>query len=131
MIRLCRKGAYKLIETERHNKVLFLGSDTYAWEEPIGKGELVAIAHEVQVTDLTLSIGQFRLYGACSEPELSGVPHLELEIGKNSWQGFLLPTGLPKNSDARARIVPTEEVITSNSRFKHRRPVHEDFAAIG
>jgi hypothetical protein len=33
-------------------------------------------------------------------------------VGKGTWQGYLLPTGLPDDKKKRNRIIPTDEVIT-------------------
>jgi len=129
MIRLRRKGLYRLVETKRHTKVLYLDNDIYAWVEPVHIGEILVISHKVHPTDCVLSLGDYCLYDVEDEPALSDLPHLELEVGKDSWQSYLLLTGLPDDHKKRGRIVPTKEYITGNPKFMYRRDVHTNLAA--
>ncbi len=76
-----------------------------------------------------LSLGDYCLYDVEDEPALSDLPHLELEVGKDSWQSYLLLTGLPDDHKKRGRIVPTKEYITGNPKFMYRRDVHTNLAA--
>lgn len=121
MITLLRSGMYKLIETKKHTKVLYLDSDIFAWVEPVQIGEILVVSHRVHKTDCVLSIGDYCLYDVADEPELSDQQHLELEVGKACWQGYLLLTGLPNQHKLRARIIPTSEVITGNPRYAHHK----------
>ena len=128
MIVLERSGLYKLIETKHHTKVLYLNSDIYAWIEPANIGEILVTSHKVHKSDCVLSIGSFRLYEVDDESELIDQIHLELEIGKNHWQGYLLLTGLPNSEKKKARIIPTREIITGNPRFEHRKDAFKNLA---
>lgn len=113
MITLIKSGNYQLIETKHHTKVLYIDDNTFAWVEPAHIGEILVTSHTIHKTDCVLSIGEYRLYDAIDEPHLTDLQHLELEVGKSSWQGYLLLTGLPNDQKKRARIVPTFEVITN------------------
>lgn len=119
MITLLRRGSYKLIETKRHTKVLYLDGETYAWVEPASIGEILVSSHKEHATDCILAIGEYRLYDVEDEAKLSDQLHLELEVGRGVWQGYLLLTGLPEAEKKRTRIIPTREVVTG------RYPVHE------
>jgi hypothetical protein len=130
MITLTRTGQYKLIETKHHTKVLYLDNDTYAWIEPINIGEILVTSHKVHKTDCVLSVGHYRLYDVDDEPNLSDQFHLELEIGKNKWQGYLLLTGLPDDYKKRGRIIPTYENIAGNPRYKKRIDLHVNLVGI-
>lgn len=121
MITLQKSGLHKLIETKHNTKVLYLDSNIYGWVEPAGIGEILVVSHKVHKTDCILSIGQYRIYKVSKEPDLSDQLHLELEVGNRAWQGYLLPTGLPNNRKKRARIIPTNEIITNNPHFTHKR----------
>lgn len=129
MIALHRNGLYKLIETKHHTKVLYLDNDIYGWVEPAHIGEILVVSHKVHKTDCVLSIGHYRLYDVENEPYLSDQPHLELEVGREKWQGYLLPTGLPDAHKKRSRIIPTIETITNNPRYEHRKELDENLAA--
>jgi hypothetical protein len=128
MVTLHRSGLYKLIETKHHTKVLYLDNDVYAWVEPINIGEIVVTSHKVHKTDCVLSFGHYRLYDVDDEPNLSDQLHLELEIGKNKWQGYLLLTGLPDEYKKRGRIIQTYEIIAGNPRYKKRIDLHVNLA---
>jgi hypothetical protein len=61
MISLQRTGSYKLIETKRHTKVLYLDNDIYAWIEPVHMGEILVFSHHAHRTDCLLSVGSYRI----------------------------------------------------------------------
>ncbi len=128
MITLNKAGLYKLIETKHNTRVLYLDNDTYAWVEPRNIGEILVASRKVHKTDCVLSLGHYRLYDVKDEPALSDQMHLELEVGRNHWQGYLLLSGLPDFHKLRGRIIPTQEVITGNPNFAHRK-VYENLAA--
>ena len=115
MIKLLHHGEYKLIETKRHTKILYLDGNAFAWIEPKNIGDiLVTASHDISRSDSTLSRGRYNLYNVEDEPGYFDLDHLELETGHNSWQGYLLLTGLPDQHKKRGRIIPTFERITSN-----------------
>ncbi len=122
MITFIKSGDYQLIETKKHTKVLSLDTDTYAWVEPPRIGEILVVSHTSHPTDCVLSIGKYHLLAVDDEPELADTLHLELEVGQNTWQGYLLLTGLPDDTKKRARIVPTREIITGNPNFGDVKP---------
>lgn len=80
MISIRKSGTYKLIETKRHTKILYLGPVAYAWIEPTRIGVILVTTHNVHNTDCVLSTGHFRLYDVDQEPQLSDNQHLELEV---------------------------------------------------
>lgn len=117
MIKLIKHGAYRLIETKRHTKILYLDGAAFAWIEPKKIGEiLVSAVHNLARADYTLSRGHYNLYSVEDEPGYFDLDHLELETGEDSWQGYLLLSGLPDLHKKRGRIIPTFERITGNAR---------------
>jgi hypothetical protein len=129
MISLRSKGLYRLIETKRNTKILHLDNKMYAWVETAHMGELLVVSRTPHKTDCVLSVGHYRLYDVLNEPHLSDHVHLELEVGSNHWQGYLLLSGLPNSRKIRGRIIPTHEVITNNSRFDHNKDLYVNLAA--
>lgn len=119
MITLQEGGHYTLIETKHANKVLYLNNNMYAWIKPANIGEILIIIHRVHKTDYILSIGGYNLYKVEDEPHLSDHIHLELEVGKDTWQGYLLLTGLPSDAHSKGRIIPTNETITANPDYDY------------
>lgn len=117
MINLIRAGRYKLLETKHHTKILHLDRDVFAWLEPRNIGEILVTTHKAHRTDCVLSIGHYRLYDVKDKPDLVDLQHLELEVGKDAWQGYLLPTGLPDDIQKKRRIIPTEEIIAESKRL--------------
>jgi len=130
MISLHRNGLYKLIETKHQVKVLYLDNDIYVWIEPPTIGEILVTSRKVHKTDCVLSLGHYRLYDVEDEPYLSDQMHLELEVGHNHWQGYLLLSGLPDAHKKRGRIIPTNEIITRNPRYEHRQDIHQNLAIV-
>ncbi len=114
MIDLYRTGDYKLIETKGNTKILYLDVDAYAWVELAGLGEILVSSHKQHKADCVLSVGKYRILEVQDEPHFSDHLHLELEVGVDYWQGYLLLTGLPDEHRRRVRIIPTNEVITGN-----------------
>ena len=115
MIRLLQEGTYKLIETKGQTKMLFIDdSSTFAWINAKEIGEILVTSHKPHNADCILALGSYRIYAVENEPKLSDQIHLELYVGRNIWQGSLLPNGLPTDTKKRNRIIPTKEVISKN-----------------
>ena len=112
MIRLLKKGKYSLIETRNDTKVLKLGGKTFVWIFTKSIGEMLVATHRGHKTDQKLAKGDYKLYEVKDEPKLVDTLHLELSVGEGDWQGYLLPTGFPKNKKTRSRIIPTDELVT-------------------
>ena len=112
MVKLLDEGDYKLLETKGEIKILSLGGSTFAWVDLEGIGEILVTSQKPHDTDTTLALGKYKLYDVEDEPKLSDQQHLELDVGKGSWQSYLLPTGLPHGRKVRSRIIPTKETIT-------------------
>lgn len=118
MITEIDSGFYKLIETHNHTKILTLDGKTFAWVWFKNIGDiLVRSGYMPHRNDFSLSMGHYTLYTVEDEPNLTDLQHLELEFGKNAWQGYLLLTGLPDSKKRRARIIPTIQTITGNPRY--------------
>lgn len=112
MIKLIKKGKYTLIETRNDVKVLTLDRKKYVWIFTKSIGEMLVATHRPHKTDQKLAKGEYRLYDVEDEPKLIDQLHLELSIGEDDWQGYLLPTGFPSNKKQRSRIIPTNEIIS-------------------
>ncbi len=113
MIQVLRQGVYKLIETKKHTKVLFLDNkDAFAWINAGEIGEILVTAHKNVMTDSVLATGDYVLYVVKNEPHIVDLTHLELQVGPHDWQGYILLTGLPTSRKKRTRIVPSNELIT-------------------
>lgn len=113
MITLIKSGEYKLIETKEDTKILYLENKMYAWVHPRSIGEILVVSHRQHRLDCTLSIGRYNLYDVKDEPKLTDLQHLELDVGHNTWQGYLLPTGIPSDKKKRARVIPTPQLVNS------------------
>lgn len=120
MITRIRTGCYKLIETRHHIKILHLDQDVFAWPETEQYGEMLIVTHKPHKTDAILGLGQYNLYSVVNEPYVSDHIHLELQVGSDHWQGYLLLTGLPSGHKKRGRIIPTKEIITDHHKFSAR-----------
>jgi hypothetical protein len=104
------------METKGQTKILYLDDTVYAWVQPADIGEILVASHKKHATDTLLAMGEYRLYDVRSEPHYSTHEHLELEVGDEIWQGYLLLTGLPTHAKKRRRIIPTMEVISGLER---------------
>jgi len=113
MIKLLKQGTFKLAETKKSQIKLLILDDknAYAWPN-IDIGEILVTTLVDHPIDSVLSQGIYHLYQVKDEPNLVDLVHLELQTSPNTWQGYLLPTGLPTKSDIRNRIIPTKEVIS-------------------
>ena len=121
MISLQTIGSYKLVQTKkRHTKVLHLGDSAYAWIDFENIGEILVTARSDHSVECDLSVGEYRIYDVESEPQLNDNVHLELQVGRNRWQGYLLLSGLPDKHRTRTRLIPTSEIITDNPQFKEK-----------
>ena len=120
MITISQSGWYKLVETKSNTKILYLDNEAFAWVDTKGTGEILVTTHNPHRTDCALSMGKYILYDVEDEPHLTDLQHLELEYGSHAWQGYLLTTGLPDDIKLRARIIPTDQIITGNPRFSSK-----------
>jgi hypothetical protein len=130
MITRIEQGAYRLVETRHGTKILLLGHKKFAWIMAHQIGSLLIWSNMFHRVRDTLASGMYYLYDVRGEPRVSDQPHLELQIGSDEWQGYLLPTGLPTTNDTRKLFIPTPEVITHNTAYRpigkytgHRRRV--------
>jgi len=112
MVSIMRQGSYKLTESRLQIKALYLDSSSYAMLFIDALGEMIATAREPKPSDYTLSAGHYRLYDIVDEPDMSEGLHLELEVGDDIWQGYLLPNGLPDKGSIRGCLLPTHELVT-------------------
>lgn len=125
MITLLQRGQYRLVETKHHTKVLYLDKTAYAWINATHIGEILVASHRLHKTDYILGCGEYRLYDVNDEPHLSDQIHLELEVGRQTWQGYLLLTGLPVAPKKSSRIIPTSETINGRMNgFKLTTPIN-------
>ena len=119
MIKLLRQGHYKLIETTRLHKILYLDDVAYIWIDSSKIGQFLEISYRNHEPATILSVGQYNLYDVEDEPYLFDLQHLELEICQNNWQGYLILTYLPNSIKRRSRIIPTQELIARNPRYRY------------
>jgi hypothetical protein len=119
MIRVIQQGKYKLIETARQTKIISFSTNSqtigFAWITAENIGEILVPIKKDYLIDHVLAIGKYRLYEVKNEKNLVDLEHLELQVGKHLWQGYLLPTGLPNRAKSCKRIIPTKEIITKTT----------------
>jgi hypothetical protein len=113
VIKVVEEGTYKLIETKHLTKILKLKRNNFAWISAGEIGEILISSHKPHRIDHVLAKGRYRMYEVVDEKDFTDLIHLELHIGNGSWQGYLLPKGLP-NGIKRRKIIPTREVITKS-----------------
>lgn len=113
MIKILTSGKYRLIETRRQIKILYLDKVPYVWLFIAGLGHVLETTGKPHKADHTLAAGNFRLYEVQDEPRFSDHKHLELFVGDGQWQGYLLLTGLPTAQKRRTRIIATNEIISA------------------
>lgn len=112
MITLIKQGNYRLIETVEKTRMLILDDkEHFAWIDAAGIGEILCFVGGGFKEQKILASGEYRLFSVKDEPKLTDLNHLELQIGDNLWQGYLLPTGLPSAEDQKNRIISTGELI--------------------
>lgn len=112
MIKLITKGKYRIIWAKDRQRILYLEDQGYLWSHAKGIGELLTFSKHPHKLSYTLAEGKYRIYAVKNEPKYVDLRHLELSVGPNLWQGYLLLTGLPTAIKIRSRIVPTSEVIS-------------------
>lgn len=112
MIKLLTKGNYRIVGTRDHKHLLYLGEQGYHWNYAPRIGELLTFSKHPHRQSSLVAEGRYRIYSVKDEPKLVDLKHLELSVGADKWQGYLLLTGLPTNKKIRGRIIPTDELIT-------------------
>ncbi|MCL4353290.1 hypothetical protein M1615_02340 [Patescibacteria group bacterium] len=112
MINLVKDGEYSLLETRDLKKILILDNKSFACINAEDIGEILVWSKRKFVDDSVLAKGFYRIYSVKNEPKFTDLTHLELFVGRKTWQGYLLPTGFPTNGKKRSRIIPTNETIS-------------------
>jgi hypothetical protein len=92
--------------------VLAVDDGVYSWVTGERMGVVLVTSHHDYTDYHILATGYYRLYDVKSEPGLSPQQHLELNVGYNLWQGYLLPSGLPNKTRKLVKIMPTKEVVS-------------------
>lgn len=114
MIKVVLCGKYRLVETVEHLKVLYLDDAVYLWQYEPGTGDVLVLIGYQYPAGYTLACGNYRVYEVTDEPRFSGHIHLELYLGDQHWQGYVLEAGLPPKH-SQSFIAPTAEVITKKT----------------
>lgn len=109
MIKVLKEGRYKLVETKKHAKVIYLDGEPYVWFYVPKVGHILETKKGHHKTDYTLVVGRYRLYDVKGSPRYTENKHLELFVGNGLWQGYILPAGLKH----KRIIIPTNEIISS------------------
>lgn len=76
---------------------------------------MLVTTHKPHKTDTILALGRYKLYDVKDESSLSDQRYLELSVGNCTWQGYLLPSGLPDDNKKRSSIIPTREVVAATN----------------
>lgn len=116
MIKLIKRGKYRLIITKDMERMLYLEDQGYIWSYAKGIGEILSFSKHPHKLQYTLAQGNYVIYKVENEPKYIDLEHLELSIKGNIMQGYLLLTGLPNVKKIRSRIVPTDEIINIKKR---------------
>lgn len=111
MIKLLSKGSYRLVGTKDNTNILYLGEQGYHWAYAPKIGHLLTFCKHAHKQWYVINQGSYKIYEVKDDPKLVDLKHLQLSIGKNQWQGYLLLTDLPSYRKIRRRIEPTEELI--------------------
>lgn len=113
MIKVRRKGFYHIVAEGGGDKYLVLDKKlSFRWmcQDRVEKLEFVNKAIDDKKAIITS--GRYRLYDVRDESHLTNLHHFEMLTGKNMWQGYLLPEGLPEKNMKKKLIFPTKELIT-------------------
>lgn len=103
-------GSYELIETMSGTTVLgFNGTDWFAWIEREEGGVLV-FSDDSQNRQRMIDQGDFILVDFENESEYRDMPHLFLGH-PGMYEEFILPNGLPDQSDPEKKIIATKITI--------------------
>ena len=124
MITKAKTGNYRIGLTRHRTKVLYLDEHTYIWLTARDIGDILVHTHREQAIEIMLSSGHYFMYQVEDEPNLADTRHLELQYGQTTWQGYLLPTGLPDEQHIRKRIIPTHQIITGNAEYRNNFILH-------
>jgi len=119
MVKLLQAGRYKLEETAGDEKVLTLDDNkSFLWTEAKGSGNLKYVKLNSIETCCLHAMGNYRLYNVKNEQGLLNGQHINFHTTKSIWRGFLLPSGLPTQTDKTKKILRTTEVITKTRKRK-------------
>ena len=119
MITPTSRGTFKLLETKRGQRVLYLNDEIYEFVTP---NRIRSSFRKYHKSDCVLSAGRFQIYFVSVENHITEHWHLELEVGANIWQGYLLPQGLPGEEFYVTRLLPTSEIISKNRKVTRKIP---------
>jgi len=117
-------GKYDLFEDEHGHRFLVLdGKRWYAWIDGQRSPILVRTDSDHR-KKRDLQRGRFYFVDFMRDPKFKDMPHLFLQKG-DEYQEFLLPSGLPTESDPQVRLVVTRQALSRRdleSYLKHPAP---------
>ena len=117
MVTIIKTGAYEIVETKQHARVLHLDDAIFLWAHPKNKGDMLMACVDDHSAREIVSSGDYCLYKVEGEILPASMHHLDLETTSGGLQGYLLPSGLPTKTYTRKRIIPTNQVTTGKKSF--------------
>ena len=104
------RGRYEVFETNHGNRILALNGERYfAWIEG-DESEILVHSDSDHRKDRTQREGKFLVVNYEDDPRHRDMPHLLLQDG-DRYREYMLPNGLPSESDYQKRIVSTDESV--------------------
>jgi hypothetical protein len=110
------QGKYELFETDHGHEILRLdGERGTQWFAVVRgqKGDILVRSNSDHVKQRTIQSGRFYLVDFIEDPKFKDKPHLFLQNG-NRYEEWMVPNGLPTDSDPQKRVVLTHDILEKN-----------------
>ena len=116
--KLEKQGQYELFETTKNHQILTLDQEKWYAIVEGKQGDILVLSDSDHEKKKTLLKGDFYLANFKDDPEFNDIPHLFLQ-DKNQYREFILPNGLPTQSDHQKKLIRTDEKLPADKVKDH------------
>ena len=101
--KLKKEGDYELLQTTKGHQILTLDKKEWYAVVETSQGHLLVLSDADHEKQKTVDQGQYYLADFEDDPEFRDMPHLFLKDTKTKYKEFVLPKGLPTESNDRKK----------------------------
>lgn len=114
-----KRGHYDLFETTHGHQILNLNDRDFFAVVEGQKGDILVRSDSDHKKKTSVMKGDFCLVDFQDDPKFNDTPHLFLQESDSQYQEWVLPQGLPSDSDHQKKLVRTDNRVEKDKVERH------------